>query len=188
MIQDIEIAILAGGKSSRMGEDKGLVAINGKPMVEYVIDQASQISSKIRIISQNNLYEKFGYPVSPDLIPDCGPIGGIYTALHHATASFVLILSCDIPLISSDFLLYLFKNKVENKVVAPFYNGKYEPMCAIYPKTIKEKLKECIETRQYKMQKLMEDTDAVKILITEELMDRYNHNFKNINYRSDLKE
>ncbi len=76
--------ILAGGKSSRMGEDKGLVLLNGKPMIQYVIEALKGVVSDIIIISNNASYNKFGIPVYPDIIKDKGPVGGIFTGLHHS--------------------------------------------------------------------------------------------------------
>ena len=58
--------ILAGGKSSRMGEDKGLVLLNGKPMIQYVIEALKEVVSDIIIISNNASYNKFRVPVYSD--------------------------------------------------------------------------------------------------------------------------
>ncbi len=73
--------ILAGGKSSRMGTEKGLVEINHKKMIEYSIDQLKKVTENIIIISNTNKYNYLKYPVYEDLIKDIGPIGGIYTGL-----------------------------------------------------------------------------------------------------------
>ena len=103
--------ILAGGKSSRMGEDKGLVLLNGKPMIQYVIEALKEVVSDIIIISNNASYNKFRIPVYADLIKDKGPVGGIYTGLYHSTTELNFCISCDVPMISSDFILWLLNKK-----------------------------------------------------------------------------
>ena len=79
--------ILAGGKSSRMGFDKGLAILNGKPMIQYVIDVFEKLGLDIIIISNSPGYETFGYPIYNDLIPEKGPVGGIYTCLLYTSPS-----------------------------------------------------------------------------------------------------
>ena len=86
--------ILAGGKSSRMGTDKGLLLLNGKPMVKYVIDVLSKVTSKIIIIANNDEYKQFGYKVYSDLIKDKGPVGGIYTAMNYTNSNTNICISC----------------------------------------------------------------------------------------------
>ena len=75
--------ILAGGKSSRMGSDKGLMLLNKKAVIQHAIEQLEKSVKNIFIISNNIEYEKFGFKLIPDLIKDIGPAGGIYTALKH---------------------------------------------------------------------------------------------------------
>ena len=97
-----EAYILCGGQSRRMGEDKALVSLHGKPMIQYVIDVAEKIAKTVCLIGNNADYQDFGLPVIPDLLLDQGPMGGIYTALKYAQSDRILILSCDIPLISAN--------------------------------------------------------------------------------------
>jgi molybdopterin-guanine dinucleotide biosynthesis protein A len=78
--------ILAGGKSSRMHTDKGLLLFEGKAMVQYFIEQLQPIFSKLFIVSNNPEDEKFRLEVIPDSIKDIGPAGGIYTALKHSNS------------------------------------------------------------------------------------------------------
>ena len=73
--------ILSGGKSTRMGQDKGLMEIKGKPMIQYVIDNITPVCSQIIISANQDEYKKFGYPVINDNIMDTGPAGGIGSSL-----------------------------------------------------------------------------------------------------------
>ena len=127
--------ILAGGKSSRMGDDKGLMLLNGKPMVQYVIQALQKVVSTIIIISNNEEYEKFGFKVYNDLIKEKGPVGGIYTGLHYSDTEINICVSCDTPLINSSFLSWLLLNSKNNLVTISSYKGKTNQLIGVYKKS-----------------------------------------------------
>ena len=101
MKDSLSIYILCGGKSSRMGTEKGLISFKEKPFVQHIIDAVSPLSDKVYLVTENQDYERFGLPLVPDLVPDRGPVGAIYTALKHTSSSWNLILSCDVPAITT---------------------------------------------------------------------------------------
>ncbi|HPG34509.1 MAG TPA: molybdenum cofactor guanylyltransferase, partial [Lentimicrobium sp.] len=68
--------VLAGGKSTRMGTDKGLMIFQGKPLVMYSIDLLSMFCGRILISSNNPEYAKFGYEIIADELPGAGPMAG----------------------------------------------------------------------------------------------------------------
>jgi molybdenum cofactor guanylyltransferase len=86
-----EICILAGGRSSRMGRDKSRVTMGGKSFLEHIRQTARSLGWPVRVIRR-------------DLVERCGPVGGIYTALKTSRAPAVLVLSCDMPFVSADFM------------------------------------------------------------------------------------
>lgn len=80
----VEICILAGGLSSRMGRDKAKLRVGGKTLLARIRRTASELGFPVRVIRR-------------DLVPRCGPLGGIYTALKTTSADIVLFLACDMP-------------------------------------------------------------------------------------------
>ena len=119
------VIILAGGKSSRMGTDKGLVLMNEIPMIERVIKTVKKAGlSEIIIVSNNTEYKQFGLPVFPDVIPDKGPLGGIYTGLLKSSTVKNLILSCDVPFINETVLKLLIRNGLKSKVTIVKYENR----------------------------------------------------------------
>lgn len=100
--------ILAGGLGTRLkGNDKGLVAINDRPMVSYVIERFAPQVSTLVINANRNLerYREFGFPVIPDVISDYpGPLAGIGAALTHASSGRVACAPCDCPFLPDDFV------------------------------------------------------------------------------------
>lgn len=101
----LSAAILAGGQSRRMGEDKALIEVDGRPMVEYVIDAARQVADETFIVASDRPeYERFGCRVVPDRLPRSGSLGGIFTALSEAMNDRCLVLACDMPFVNVDLL------------------------------------------------------------------------------------
>ena len=104
----ITAAILAGGKGRRMGgQDKGLLELDGKPLVAILIDSLRRQGVDIVINANRNReqYAQFGYPVIADRLEDYqGPLAGFASVLHAVDSGFVLTLPCDGPLIADDYV------------------------------------------------------------------------------------
>ena len=128
-------AILAGGKSSRMGTDKALIEINGQPLIERALHAVGQVTARQMILSNNP--ERFSYPgvpVYPDLIPGKGPLGGIYTALTHALTPHILVVAVDMPHLVPALLAHLLSLRAGFDVVAPTLEGYPQGTLAVYGK------------------------------------------------------
>lgn len=179
--------VLAGGKSSRMGTDKGLLDFNGKKLVEIVVEILSRVCDKIIISANNADYDFMGYPVVKDMYPNCGPIGGIYSALKHSTTLHNLVLSCDMPLIKTALLADLLYIKKEFEVVVPWHGDqKFEPMCAYYHKNVTNVFYEFIKQSNFKIPDTFEKLKTHKFKINRTL-DYYSKElFFNINSKKDL--
>ena len=136
MKQDITGIILAGGKSSRMGTDKGILELNGRKMVDYVIKALTPNVDEIIIIANNKNYNNLGYKVYRDIIKNCGPMGGIYTGLMKSKTKNNMLVCCDIPNISSIIIEYIIISAGEEAALVPIHNGQAEPLCAVYKKII----------------------------------------------------
>ncbi|PKP35407.1 MAG: molybdenum cofactor guanylyltransferase, partial [Bacteroidetes bacterium HGW-Bacteroidetes-17] len=127
--------ILAGGKSRRMGKEKGLIELNGKQLIQYAIEVLKPICETILISTNSNFYDFLSYQKIADEFPDSGPMGGIYSCLKASKTNQNLVLSCDMPFINSQLLKELIENSHEYDIVVP-WNGeqRFEPMCAFYHK------------------------------------------------------
>ena len=130
--------ILAGGLSSRMGEDKGLLLVKDKAMITYVIEQMKPLFDNLVIVSNNPTYQKFGLEVIPDVIKNIGPAGGIYTALTHSDANMNFIVSCDMPFITKNAIDFMIKNSHYSPIVLAENQGKVEPLFGLYSKDCTE--------------------------------------------------
>jgi molybdopterin-guanine dinucleotide biosynthesis protein A len=180
--------ILAGGKSSRMGKDKGLVLFRKKPLIDYAIEILGCICQSIIISANSSAYESLGLPVYHDIIPDSGPMGGIYTCLKHSLAKQNLVLACDMPFVSGDLLNYLIIRSDGFKAVIPQTpNGNYEPLCGFYHKEMVDVLEKLILNHQFKMLNILEESSVKALPLSPELPFYHEELFLNINMLNDLK-
>lgn len=183
-IKKISAAILAGGKSIRMGTDKGLLPFRGSLMIEHVINLLSPIGTML--IANKPEYYRLGYPVFSDIKKDAGPLGGIYTALEHSKTEKMLILSCDTPFISRKFIdLLLSEAEGEQDVTVPVYNGRFEPLCAVYSTKCKDRLFELLISGELKLQYVLKQLNRKEFVVTEEMNEQLQNSFKNINTPED---
>ena len=178
--------ILAGGKSSRMGEDKGLVLLNGKPMIQYVIEALKEVVSNIIIISNNASYNKFGIPVYSDIIKDKGPVGGIYTGLYHSKTELNFCISCDVPMISYDFIFWLLNRSGNASITLQMCKKKVHQMIGVYSKQVLSNFKESTEKEYLKLSQVNKDMACEIIDIEKEYANFDKLIFSNINTKNEL--
>jgi len=133
---DITGILLAGGKSSRMGKEKGLVEFKGKPLIQYGIDLLSSFTDRIIISSGNPDYIPFGYEIIPDEVSGQGPAAGLAAALQCSNTPWNVVLACDLPFLEREFIEELLNSSPNYQAVVPMHNGKMEPLAALYHKDL----------------------------------------------------
>lgn len=139
-MDNISFAILSGGKSSRMGMNKAFLEIQGKSIIEIIIDIAYEFSQIMIITNEPNLYYKFGVEVYSDIFPHRGPISGIHSALHNTKFDNVFILSCDMPFISKSTINKIIAQHNNSQITLPFVTERTYFTCGVYSKGILERL------------------------------------------------
>ena len=111
--------ILAGGRGRRMGGvDKGLQDLQGRPMVQWVLERLAPQVGSVLINANQNLarYAGFGCPVLPDRIPDfAGPLAGLHAALTYAATPLIVTVPCDSPFLPADLVQRLLTALVADK-------------------------------------------------------------------------
>lgn len=176
--KDITGIILAGGKSSRMKSDKGLLVLNESLFVEHIIDALTPLVNNIIIVSNSSHYDEFGYKRVNDLIKDSGPVAGIYTGLKNSKTEYNLILSCDIPQIKTEVLEMLIINAdINSDIIQIESQGKTMPLIAMYKKHCLTSFKELLDKGEKRLRFAVAQLNTKTIIIDSE-MDQY---VKNIN-------
>jgi molybdopterin-guanine dinucleotide biosynthesis protein A len=130
---DMTCAILAGGRSRRMGRDKATLKIGEQALIESVYRKAKEIFSDIIIISSRHTSIRMvNAPVLKDLVPLEGPLAGIVSALLYSPHPYVCVLACDMPFVSTEAISYLISQVNGEDVIIPKTDKGYEPLHAIY--------------------------------------------------------
>jgi molybdenum cofactor guanylyltransferase len=145
--------ILAGGESSRMGVDKGLLQIAGVPMIVRAARLAeSVLGAPAVVVGTPEKYRGLGLRAMADDWPGCGPLGGIATALRASAADWNLIVACDLPYLTPQWLEYLLqraRDSAEEAVVpmnlGPANKRGAEPLCAVYHQGCEPSLRRALE-------------------------------------------
>lgn len=132
-------AILAGGKSSRMGFDKQLLMEDDRRLMETVIDTLKQEFSDILIITARpELYAGMDVRLHSDIYPGRGPLAGIHAALQYARSRWVYLLACDMPVVNLDFVRHMkdcIRDSGANICVCE-RNGRMEPFNTFYSRDL----------------------------------------------------
>ena len=163
--------ILAGGKSTRMGFDKALMKIRGKPIVEIIIQQLRAVFEDIIVVT--NKSEEFtglDVIVTEDILKGSGPLGGIHAGLMLSKSKYAFLAACDMPVISE--------------------KGDWiEPFHALYNKDLAYDIKTNVQSGKYKIFDVIREKYIVKI--SEKKVREYSPGldiFINLNHIKDLEE
>lgn len=95
--------VLAGGRSSRMGRDKALISVAGRPLIDHAVTRLRRVCADVRILSNDSTLASFA-PIVLDIHPQCGPIGGIEAALSHTSHDWNLFFPVDMPMLPTALL------------------------------------------------------------------------------------
>ena len=175
--------ILAGGKSTRMGTDKGLLKIENKTFVACVIDAVKPLVDDIIIVSDNPDYDQFGFKRIDDIIKEAGPVAGLYAGLKHSKTDDNLVLSCDVPMISTEVLGQLLKPEFYSyEVVQIQSKGKTMPLIARYKKDCLTTCYNLLMKGERRLRLAVSQFNTKSILIDEKHSDVV----KNVNTKEDL--
>lgn len=128
-------AVLAGGRSSRMGQSKPRLELGGEPLLQRVLRPLVALFDDVFVVSSDMSLAEFGVPVVADMA-EGGPLAGVYTALSYAERRHCLIVACDMPFLSAPLLRYMSELAPEVDVVAPRDARGWHPLHAVYARAV----------------------------------------------------
>jgi molybdopterin-guanine dinucleotide biosynthesis protein A len=130
---DARAFVLAGGQSSRMGQDKAFLPFAGTTLLERALSTARAVVPQVRIVGSKHKFQTFAATIE-DQFPAHGPLGGIHAALTSSSCGFNLILAVDMPFLDPRWLTYLLeqsRNSSATVTLARTQDG-WQPLCAVY--------------------------------------------------------
>ena len=143
--------IMAGGKGRRMGgEDKGLLQIRGKPMIQYVLEALRPQVGRILINANRNQdrYRQLGYPVVADISGDfLGPLAGMASALQASDTEYLLTVPCDSPLLPASLAEVLFQalHRQQAEISVATDGQRMQPVFALLRRSLLPSLLEYLD-------------------------------------------
>jgi molybdopterin-guanine dinucleotide biosynthesis protein A len=167
--------VLAGGRSTRMGQDKAVLQVGGRSLVELALDKLRSIGvAEPRIAGARTDLSSLA-PVVPDLHPGCGPLSGIEAALAATTKGLNLFLPVDMPLLPARFLHWmLLRAEITGALMTvPCINGWPQPLCAVYHRDLLRPITASLLGGNYKVMPVVTaaagQSQAVDVFDTERL-------------------
>jgi len=144
---------MAGGDSSRMGTDKSMLPINGRPMVEHIFEQLRGTFSQILISADEvGKYDFLGVEIVPDKISGQGPLMGIASALEASANELNFVVACDIPDIDLSCVRRMLREADGvDAVISTTGKEKYEPLFAVYRKSALEAINDVLSSMERKI-------------------------------------
>ncbi|MFC2159084.1 molybdenum cofactor guanylyltransferase [Acidobacteriota bacterium] len=144
----LSLIILAGGGSRRMGRDKALLPVGNETLIERLISQLNEYFAEIIIsVSSDRNYTFLPYKRVQDIESGQGPMMGLYSALSHSKNEKNFVISCDIPDIGISFVERMVALADGCDIVVPLsHGGKYEPLFAVYSKSVRKEMAGLLDT------------------------------------------
>ena len=184
----LTIAIQAGGQSSRMGRDKGLIPLGGMSLIEHVLHGVEGLGDEVLITTnQPDAYAFLGMRMAEDRQPGAGALDGLLTALEAAHGERVLLLACDMPFVNRALLEHMLAIRTDAEVVIPERGERLQPMHAIYAKSCVGPVSEALENGEKRMISFFPHVRTR--IVEQEVLDQYDPDglsFFNANTPEDL--
>ncbi|RJX17192.1 MAG: bifunctional molybdenum cofactor guanylyltransferase MobA/molybdopterin-guanine dinucleotide biosynthesis adaptor protein MobB [Ammonifex sp.] len=137
--------ILAGGKSTRMGENKAFLRFEGDTLIERGIDALRRVFPEVIIAGDPELYGGLADRVVQDIFPGAGPLGGIHAGLACAANDVVFVTACDLPYVDGELAAFVAERTRGFDAAVPCVGGRLQPLFAAYRKTCLDPINRYLE-------------------------------------------
>ncbi len=135
-----------------MGQNKALMSLGGERLVDRVVRALRESCSELLMVTNSpDVYADIDIRMVRDVWPGKGSLGGIYSAIYHATTPYVLVVACDMPFLRVASLTYLIEQIGDYDVVMPEVLGEQQPLHAIYARTCLEPIRRRLEADRLKI-------------------------------------
>ena len=166
--QPITGVILAGGKSSRMGQNKALMSLGGKRLVDRVVEVMGSVFDDLLMVTNTpDVYAELGMPMVRDVWPDKGSLGGVYSAIYHVATPYCLVVACDMPFLRAAVLRYLITQMADYDVVVPEALGELQTLHAIYSKACLQPIERRLEANRLRIVGFFPDVRVCTVAASE---------------------
>jgi len=165
------IAILAGGRATRFGgQNKGALIVDGRTILARQLAELAPLAGDLMLVGAR-AQAPHGLRAIADIVPGCGPLGGIHAALSEARGSAVLVVGCDMPYVTAAFAAFLFSCADEGDalVVVPRSGDRLHPLCAVYSRACVDAVARLLAERTLALHTLIDSIPA-RVVGEEEML------------------
>lgn len=184
--------VLAGGKSRRMGEDKALLPFGGRPLGAWAGERLQRVCGKVAVVGDPAKYAGWGFPVIEDIFQEAGPLGGIHAALFDSEAELNLVVGCDMPYLTPEFLerlLGMAEEAEADAVVPVSAQYGYEPLCAVYKLSCLTPMERALRSERRRISEVFPGLRLRTVTPKEwQPYDAHGRLFRNLNTREDYEQ
>jgi molybdopterin-guanine dinucleotide biosynthesis protein A len=158
-------AIVAGGRARRFGgQDKSRLVVEGRTIIVRQLEVLQQVADPVFVVGPDPArYADLGLTVHPDAVPDAGALGGIYTALLHATTDRVLVVACDLPFLHAGLLTRLIERSEAGDAAWARSDIQAQPLLACYRRDAHARIRSQIDAGHLRATDLAHTLDIVEI-------------------------
>ena len=187
--------LLMGGKSSRMGQDKAQLLLGGQPFWKKIAQELSACGRLYLSVSQTCDEKALeGYPIIRDVVPDCGVMGGLYSAFQAIEEDLLFACACDMPFLNRRFIRWMLnrweeevqKGRQWDGIVVCGDDGKTYATAALYHRRLQGKLEEQVRQRRLRMHTFVREEANILLLPMGEVTS-FSRCFQNINTPEDYR-
>ncbi len=166
----IGCAILAGGKSSRMGQDKALLTYDNTSFIQKLCEELDFFEEKYIARGSNPDCMQKDWTRVDDIYAERGPIGGIHAVLSTCTAGAMFFASCDMPLLQRGLVEKIcgLLEEETDAVIAVSADGRIHPLCGVYRKSVTALLEQQILSGNHRLMKALEQLQVVYLKLSEQ--------------------
>jgi molybdopterin-guanine dinucleotide biosynthesis protein A len=171
------VAILTGGQATRFGgRDKSALQVDGRTILDRQVAELSSLTDDILIVGARDggrtrpPDERMAVRTIVDIVPGCGPLGGLHAALTEARGDAVFLVACDMPYVTAALGTYLLSLAGDADIVVPQTERGYHPLCAVYTRACLVPVAARLGERRLRMRELVGEMQTR--VVTAEEIDR----------------
>jgi len=183
--RDWTAAVIGGGKSTRFGAPKQRAMLDGRTLLDVAVDLAETLGDRVLVVDNGlALHHRAGVQYLKDRVPDCGPLGGIDTALAAADTPYVIIIPCDMPWLTSAVYEQLLPHRAPGRVVLAESPRGWEPLVSVWHRALAGRIRAALAQRLYAIRQVIRELDhlTVPVAATDGMALWY----RNVNRPGDL--
>jgi molybdopterin-guanine dinucleotide biosynthesis protein A len=166
-----------------MGQNKALMPLGSHRLIDRVVYVLKDIFTELLLVTNSpGIYADLGVRMVSDVFPEKGSLGGIYSAIYHASAPYCFVVACDMPFLQAPVIRYLSESIAGHDVIIPDVYGEMQPLHAIYNKACLAPIRQRLEANRLKIIGFLPDV-RVRVVTTGEILpfDPALRTFQNLN-------